>query len=89
MVGRAELFGEAGYYRMKIDASLGIADDEFTQSGLVLGAGIRWYFAEPWSISIRAARFDSNLYEFGVGFGWGLRSTPNRRRDGTPRRRAR
>lgn len=88
VVGRAELFGEAGYYHMRIDVDLGTPDDKFTQNGLVLGAGIRWYFSEPWSISIRAARYDSNLYELGVGVGWGLRSAVDRGREGNRSRRA-
>lgn len=68
-----ELFARAGYYRADIDADLGVGiKEELRQRGLVLGAGARWYFREPWSVSLHASRFDDNLYQFSVGAGWGI-----------------
>jgi opacity protein-like surface antigen len=69
---RVELFARAGMYRADIDTNLGFGDDEFRERGLVLGAGARWYFSEPWSVSLHASRFDDKLYQFAVGVGWGL-----------------
>lgn len=34
VVGRVEVFGEAGYYRMKIDAHLGLPDDDLRRTVL-------------------------------------------------------
>lgn len=68
-----ELFARAGYYRADLDVDLGFGlQDDFKQRGLVLGAGARWYFREPWSVSLDASRFDDNLYQFTVGVGWGI-----------------
>jgi outer membrane protein with beta-barrel domain len=61
-------FAKAGYYHAEIDTDVG----GFDEDGLVLGAGIRWYFDSPWSVSLEASRFDDNVSQFVVGFGWGL-----------------
>ena len=39
----------------------------------VLGLGARWYFTDPWSVSVQATRFDDNLQQLMFGVGWGLR----------------
>jgi hypothetical protein len=66
------LYGKAGYYRAKIDTTLPFPDTDFSESGLVLGVGLRWYFAAPWGLSFEATRFDDNVSQLSVGFGWGL-----------------
>ncbi len=71
-VGAVQLFGEIGYYYAKIDTNLGLSGDRFDRDGIVLGGGARWRIRDPLSISVRAARFDDNLYEFSVGVGWGM-----------------
>ena len=72
-----ELFARAGYYRADLNVDLGLgAEDKIKQRGLVLGAGARWYFQEPWSVSLHASRFDDNLYQFSVGVGWGIPAAP-------------
>jgi hypothetical protein len=35
--------------------------------------GARWYFREPWSVSLEGSRLDDNIYQIAVGAGWGLR----------------
>jgi hypothetical protein len=72
-VGNVELFGEAGYYRANIDTDIGLPDSDFRKRGLVLGLGARWYFEDPWSVSLRGERFDDDIYQLVVSFGWGLR----------------
>jgi hypothetical protein len=67
------LFAELGYYSADIDTDIGIADDDFTEDGVMIGGGARWYFSEPWSVSLEATRMDENIYQMTVGIGWGLR----------------
>jgi hypothetical protein len=33
---------------------------------------MRWYFSEPWSLSLEASRFDDNVSQITFGVGWGL-----------------
>ena len=73
-VGRVRLFGTFGYYRATVDTNLDLPDAKFHDSGAVLGAGARWYFRDPWSISVQATRFDDNLRQLTLGVGWGLKS---------------
>ena len=61
-------FAKAGYYRANIDTDVG----DFDENGLLLGAGVRWYFDAPWSIALEASRLDDNVSRIVVGFGWGL-----------------
>lgn len=71
MLGRADVFTRIGYYRAKIDTEDRFGGAEFTENGLLLGAGARWDFEDrPLNLSVEAARFDDNLYQFTVGFGW-------------------
>ena len=72
-IGNVQAFAKAGWYRASIDTDIGLPDDDFRENGLVVGAGLRWYFDEPWSVSLEATRHDDNLYQITVGFGWGLR----------------
>jgi hypothetical protein len=67
-----ELFGEVGYYRADVETRTRFGSSDFKERGLLLGAGARWYFQEPWSVSVQASRFDDKLYQFTVGAGWGF-----------------
>jgi hypothetical protein len=72
--GDARFFARVGYYRANVDTDIGIPGaDDFHEDGLLLGAGVRWYFEDPWSISLEATRFDDNIRQIAVGVGWGLR----------------
>lgn len=67
------LFATMGYYRATIDTNLALPDAKWRDRGAVLGLGARWYFTDPWSVSLQAARFDDNLHQLMFGVGWGLR----------------
>jgi hypothetical protein len=72
--GQARFFARVGYYRANVDANIDLPGaDDFHEDGLMVGAGARWYFTDPWSISLEATRFDDNVRQIAVGFGWGLR----------------
>jgi hypothetical protein len=58
---QVRIYGKAGYYRAKIDTNIAFEPSSFTENGLVLGVGARWYFAAPWSLSIEGTRFDDNV----------------------------
>ncbi len=75
MANSAEIYGNLGYYQMSIDTSIG---EDFRRRGLLIGAGVRWEFSEPWSVHVEAKRFGDRMYQFAVGFGWHLQ--PLRRR---------
>lgn len=71
--GAVRLFARVGYYRANIDANIDFEGaGDLHEDGLLLGAGLRWYFEEPWSVSLEATRFDDNVRELAVGFGWGV-----------------
>jgi hypothetical protein len=72
-IGSVRLFATMGYYRATIDTNLALPDAKWRDSGAVLGLGARWYFRDPWSVSVQATRFDDNLRQLMVGVGWGLR----------------
>jgi hypothetical protein len=72
-IGDVQLFGRVGYYRANIDANIGLQGSDFDEDGLLAGVGLRWHFADPWSVSLEASRFDDNVRQLAVGFGWGLR----------------
>jgi hypothetical protein len=67
------MFATMGYYQATIDANVAAPDTKSRERGAVLGLGARWYFADPWSVSVQATRFDDNLRQLMVGVGWGLR----------------
>src|SRR5882672_2092486 len=69
-IGNVRLFGKAGYYRAKLQTN--VPDGDFDPNGVMLGAGVRWYFKAPWSLSLEAERFDDNVSQLSVGFGWGF-----------------
>lgn len=71
--GNLRLFGRLGYYRANIEANIDLPGSDFHEDGLLVGAGLRWYFADPWSVSFEASRFDDNVQQLALGFGWGLR----------------
>jgi hypothetical protein len=68
-----ELYAELGYYGMRIDTEIGLPDSDFRERGALLGVGARWYFREPWSLSLEAVRYDDKVYQIALGAGWGLR----------------
>lgn len=71
-VGNVRLFGTFGYFEATIDTNLGLAGAKHRDSGAVLGAGARWFFREPWRVSLQGTRFDDNLRQLMFGVGWGL-----------------
>jgi hypothetical protein len=73
VIGETRLFATLGYYRATIDANLPVPDTKSRESGAVVGIGARWYFRDPWSVSVQATRFDDNLRQIMFGVGWGLR----------------
>ncbi len=73
-IGPTRVFAKVGYYHARIDTPIDLPDSVFKKNGLLLGAGVRWYFRKPWSVSVEATRFDANLYQFDVGVGWGFRA---------------
>jgi hypothetical protein len=73
IVGNVRLFGTFGYYQARIDTNIDLPETDSRDRGAVLGVGARWYFREPWSISVQATRFDDNLRQLMVGVGWGMR----------------
>ena len=66
------LYGKAGYYRANIDTDIPFDESDFSENGLLLGIGLLWSFDAPWSVSLEATRFDDNVSQVSVGFGWGL-----------------
>lgn len=72
-IGSVRLFATFGYYEARIDTNLALPDSRSRDNGALLGAGARWYFRDPWSVSLQATRFDDNLSQVTVGVGWGLR----------------
>lgn len=73
VIGRVRLFATMGYYRANIDTNLDLPGAKSRDRGAVLGLGARWYFRDPWSVSLQATRFDDNLRQVMLGVGWGLR----------------
>lgn len=73
-----EIYGNLGCYQMNIDTRIA---DRFKRRGLVIGAGARWEFSEPWSVHIDAKRFGDRMYQFGVGFGWHAQPLRRRQQD--------
>jgi hypothetical protein len=71
------LFATMGYYRATIDTNLALPDAKWRDRGAVLGVGARWYFPDPWSVSVQATRLDDNLQQVMFGVGWGLRRDRN------------
>jgi Outer membrane protein beta-barrel domain len=69
-IGNVRLYGKAGYYNAKIKSN--VPDGDFRADGVMLGAGVRWYFSGPWSMSLEGERFDDNISQVAVGFGWGF-----------------
>lgn len=78
-VGPVHLFAKAGYYRANIDTDVALPDNDFDESGLVLGAGVRLYFRDPWHVAFEATRYDDNITQVTIGVGWGVRFGPDLR----------
>ncbi len=72
-VGPVRLYGKAGYYRARIDTDIDLPDNDFRDDGLMLGAGVRLYYRDPWHLSLEATRYDDNFTQLVIGFGWGAR----------------
>ena len=68
-----QLFATLGYYRATLDTNLALPEAKSRDRGAVVGVGARWYFTDPWSVSLQATRFDDNLQQLMFGVGWGLR----------------
>jgi hypothetical protein len=81
IVGKVRLFGTFGYYQARIDTDLDLPNSKSRDRGALLGVGARWYFRDPWSISVQATRFDDNLRQLMVGVGWGMRGLRTERPD--------
>jgi hypothetical protein len=73
VIGNVRLFATMGFYRATIDTNLPLPDAKWRDRGAMLGVGARWYFTDPWSVSLQATRFDDNLQQLMFGVGWGLR----------------
>ena len=67
------LFAPFGFYRARIDTNLALPGARSRDRGAHVGIGARWYFRDPWSVSLQATRFDDNLAQIMLGVGWGLR----------------
>jgi hypothetical protein len=76
-VGTVRLFATMGVYRATIDTNLDLPEAKSRDRGVVVGVGARWYFTDPWSVSVQATRFDDNLQQLMFGVGWGLRRDRN------------
>jgi hypothetical protein len=77
--GDTHVFARVGYYRANIDTNVDLPGaGDFHEDGLMLGVGARWYFSDPWSVSLEATRFDDNVRQISLGFGWGLRRGADR-----------
>jgi hypothetical protein len=81
IVGKVRVFGTFGFYEAKIDTNLALPGASSHDSGAVLGAGARWYFRDPWSITVQAMRFDDNLRQLMFGVGWGLQGLRTEKTD--------
>jgi hypothetical protein len=71
-IGDVQLYGKIGYYRAEIKTNLDLPGADFTESGALLGIGVRWYLDSPWHVTLEGKRFDDNVSQISVGFGWGL-----------------
>ena len=80
MAKKCNVFATFGYYRATIDTNLALPEAKSHDSGAVLGAGARWYFADPWSVSLQAVRFDDNLRQLTVGVRLGSAPRTQRQR---------
>jgi hypothetical protein len=72
-VGPVRLFAPFGFYRARIDTNLDLPNARSRDRGAHVGVGARWYFRDPWSVSVQATRFDDNLAQVTLGVGWGIR----------------
>jgi hypothetical protein len=72
-IGDVRLFARIGYYTADIDGNIDLPGADFDEDGIVAGVGIRWYYDRRWTVSLEATRFDDNVRQVAVGFGWGLR----------------
>jgi outer membrane protein with beta-barrel domain len=71
-IGNVRLFGKAGYYQADLKSNVALPNSDFDPDGVLLGIGVRWYFSAPWSLSLEAERFDDNVSQISLGFGWGF-----------------
>lgn len=79
-IGKAQIYGQAGYYHARLDTRIPLPDDDFTENGLVLAAGVRWDIREPWSVLVEISRLDNHVSQLGIGMGVGIRPRAERRR---------
>jgi hypothetical protein len=78
-IGKAQVYGQAGYYHARLDTRIPLPGDDFTENGLVLAAGIRWQIREPWDVSVEVSRLDNHVAQLTVGMGMGIRPRTERR----------
>jgi outer membrane protein with beta-barrel domain len=69
---KAQFYGKAGYYSAHIETNIGLPDADFDPDGLLLGIGVLWRLRDPWNVSLETSRFDDNVSQISVGFGWGI-----------------
>jgi hypothetical protein len=78
-IGKAQIYGQAGFYHARLDTRIPLPGDDFTESGLVLAAGLRWQIREPWNVSVEVSRLDNHVSQLTVGMGMGIRPRTERR----------
>ena len=68
--GDVRLFGRVGYYRADIDTNIAFEGGDFTEEGWTLGAGLRWSFADDWSIAGEASVLGDEMRQIGLSLAW-------------------
>ena len=70
-IAKLGFYGKAGYYRAKVSTNIDLPDANLDIDGLLLAAGIRWNFGDkPWTVGVEVSRYDDNVSQLTVGFGW-------------------
>lgn len=70
-VGNFRVYGKAGYYSAKIKTNIELPDATLHARGLLLAGGVRWNFENrPLTIGVEASRFDDNVSQVTMTFGW-------------------
>ena len=68
--GSLRIFGRVGYYRAEIDTNVVFPGGDFTREGWTLGAGVRWSFADDWSVAGEASVLGDEIRQFGISLAW-------------------
>jgi hypothetical protein len=73
-VGNFRVYGKAGYYSARIKTNVDLPDATLHARGLLLAGGVRWNFENrPLTIGVEASRFDDNVSQVTMTFGWRAR----------------